>query len=267
MENDATVIYLEDAPGSVVNSLVKGIRVNSAGEQVWTESPATMSNVVSSKGYIDARANNLSQVIAVWQDKRSDPNGDVYLQNINPDGSLGALGPQQGIISGLVRLPDTSPADSVIVLTYNSGDLLVGTDTTDMLGRYLLGLGDGTYHELFSKAGYRDTTIENIVVVSGSIVYVNVTIQPVLGGCHYVIGDINGNGVSNGIDIVFGVTYFKGGSLPPISCDCPPHGFIFPSGDVNGNCVFNGIDITFYVAFLKGLQPALLNCPSCPPIN
>jgi hypothetical protein len=83
-------------------------------------------------------------------------------------------------------------------------------------------------------------------------------------GCQYITGDINGNGVANGIDVTYGVTYFKGGTEPPIACDCGVHGTIFAGGDANGNCVFNGIDITYYVAYLKG--GAVLNsCPDCPP--
>jgi hypothetical protein len=73
------------------------------------------------------------------------------------------------------------------------------------------------------------------------------------GGCDYVIGDINGNGAGNGIDVTYGVAYFKGGPAPKDSCDCPP--LLFPfygPGDVNGNCSFNGIDVTFFVSYLKG---------------
>ena len=84
-------------------------------------------------------------------------------------------------------------------------------------------------------------------------------------GCEYIVGDINSNGVTNGIDVVYGVGYFKGGPAPPDSCDCPPLQFPFyGAGDVNGNCVFNGIDITYFVTYLKG-GPALQYCADCPP--
>jgi hypothetical protein len=83
-------------------------------------------------------------------------------------------------------------------------------------------------------------------------------------GCNYVIGDINGNDQANGIDVIYGVAYFKGGSAPPDQCDCPGHGLLYASGDVNGNCSFNGIDITFYVTYLKGGTP-IFPCADCPP--
>jgi hypothetical protein len=81
----------------------------------------------------------------------------------------------------------------------------------------------------------------------------------------YLPGDVNNSGQTNGIDVTFFVTYFKGGALPPYSTDCPPHGVIYAAGDVNGNCAVNGIDVTYMVAFFKGLQTTLRPCPDCPP--
>ena len=87
-------------------------------------------------------------------------------------------------------------------------------------------------------------------------------------GCTYVMGDINNNGSVNGIDIVYGVNYLKGGPAPPVDCYpvCPltPNPF-YAAGDVNGNCAFNGIDITYFVRYLKLQVPSLLICPDCPP--
>jgi hypothetical protein len=84
-------------------------------------------------------------------------------------------------------------------------------------------------------------------------------------GCPYILGDINGNGAANGIDVTYGVVYFKGGPPPPVSCpSCPETAPFYAAGDVNGNCVFNGIDISYYVVYLKG-GPALHSCADCPP--
>jgi hypothetical protein len=87
--------------------------------------------------------------------------------------------------------------------------------------------------------------------------------------CDYVQGDINGNGVFNGIDIVYGVNYFKGGPPPPIDChpSCPnqPDPF-YAAGDVNGDCVFNGLDLGYGIRWCKEIHPPLLRfCPECPP--
>jgi hypothetical protein len=95
-------------------------------------------------------------------------------------------------------------------------------------------------------------------------------VGPAGGGCYYLPGDINGDGQANGLDVVFGVAFFKGGNLPPTDCaaptgPCPQSGPFYAAGDANGGCQFNGVDLTYYVAYLKGLQHAILYCPTCPP--
>ncbi|UCC80032.1 MAG: Omp28-related outer membrane protein [Candidatus Zixiibacteriota bacterium] len=86
-----------------------------------------------------------------------------------------------------------------------------------------------------------------------------------LVACNYVVGDINGSDSYNGLDVTYGVAYLKGGSPPPFSCECPPHGAWYVAGDVNASCNYNGLDITYGVNYLKGVIPILLPCPDCPP--
>ena len=92
----------------------------------------------------------------------------------------------------------------------------------------------------------------------------NFTVEEGAAGCTYVVGDVNNNGSFNGIDVTYGVGYFKGGNPPPYSCECTPGSTWFVAGDVNGNCSFNGIDITYMVSYFKGGN-APIPCPSCPP--
>jgi Neuraminidase (sialidase) len=111
-----------------------------------------------------------------------------------------------------------------------------------------LGGGSGYYEVMYSRGDTLGT--------SG---------QP---GCEYVPGDINNNGFANGVDVSYGVNYFKGfGPPPPLTCpDCPEPGEeLYAAGDVNGNCIFNGVDITYFVTFLRGGGQELMFCPSCPP--
>ncbi len=86
------------------------------------------------------------------------------------------------------------------------------------------------------------------------------------GGCDYVPGDVAGNGVFNGLDIVYGVSYFKGGPTPPYSCECTPGNTWYVAGDVNGSCSYNGLDISYGVTYFKG-GPAPIPCADCPPAN
>jgi hypothetical protein len=97
-----------------------------------------------------------------------------------------------------------------------------------------------------------------------SLVTMVLAISIASGLCPYVPGDINHNGIANGIDVVYAVNFFKGGPPPPIRCDmCPQPAPFYAAGDVNGDCVFNGIDIVFYVH--HPLDVPLRYCPSCSP--
>jgi hypothetical protein len=90
------------------------------------------------------------------------------------------------------------------------------------------------------------------------------------GQCGYVVGDVNGSGSANGLDITYGVHYFKVGEPPPqgCPCPCPPHyDFQYKTGDVNASCTYNGVDITYMVSWFKYLTNPLRPCPACPPLG
>jgi len=84
------------------------------------------------------------------------------------------------------------------------------------------------------------------------------------GGCSYAVGDANNSHTFTGLDVTYSVRFFKGGPLPPYSCECPPGHTWYVSGDVNGSCTFTGLDITYMVRYFKG-GPAPIPCPDCPP--
>ena len=84
-------------------------------------------------------------------------------------------------------------------------------------------------------------------------------------GCPYIPGDVNGSNSYNGLDVTYGVAFFKGGNGPlcptcPIT-DCNSWNYC---GDVNGSCSYNGLDITYGVAYFKG-GSAPIYCADCPP--
>jgi hypothetical protein len=79
--------------------------------------------------------------------------------------------------------------------------------------------------------------------------------------CNYILGDVNASGAFNGVDVVYGVNYFKGSpAYPRWPCLVyPPDEINFVAGDVNGNCTFNGIDITYSVNIFKGRADPIIN--------
>lgn len=86
------------------------------------------------------------------------------------------------------------------------------------------------------------------------------------GGCEYVAGDINGDGQCTGIDVTYGVRYFRGFGYPP-SDSCyldSARTYYYPAGDINGNCEFRGSDITRLIAVLLG-HSTIRHCHWNPP--
>jgi hypothetical protein len=170
----------------------------------------------------------------------------------------------KGAIRGTVTSGPSQPISGVRVIANGSGR----EDTTGTNGVYLISnLVDGTFTITFdASAGYRDSIINNISITPGDTTALNVVLTEIQGGCTYIIGDANGNGTTNGIDVTYMVNFLKGvGAEPPNTCDCPGHGFIYSAADANGSCDFNGIDVTYMVNYLKGGAIELLGCPDCPP--
>jgi hypothetical protein len=98
-----------------------------------------------------------------------------------------------------------------------------------------------------------------------TVIGVTLLVTDISSGCVYIPGDINGNGAFNGIDVTYGVGYFKGGAVPPYICNCNGSDW-YVAGDVNNSCVFNGIDITYAVGYFKG-GPSPIPCAACPPTS
>jgi hypothetical protein len=71
-------------------------------------------------------------------------------------------------------------------------------------------------------------------------------------GIIYLVGDVNHSGAVNGLDVIYLVNYFKGGSPPPLEVN----GF-YPEADANGSCSVNGLDVVYLVAFFKGGDPPI----------
>jgi hypothetical protein len=123
--------------------------------------------------------------------------------------------------------------------------------------------------------GYYDTPgsgTRGIYVFENTVLVANLYALDILwtpfgnpGHCSYLPGDVNGNGSFDGIDVVYGVSFLKGGPVPNLYCECTPGAVWYVEGDVNGTCSFNGIDISYMVNYFKGGQ-AIMPCANCPPV-
>ncbi|HBC47369.1 MAG TPA: hypothetical protein DCZ43_10010, partial [candidate division Zixibacteria bacterium] len=184
-DSGAVVTFFEKPLGDAINARVRAIRINNSGLPVWSPSVVTMCSALSSKDDLRTCINPFQQVIAAWQDMRSDPDGDIYLQDINSNGSLGPLPAPLGVISGFVYEADgITPMSGAIIVTYDSLNVAVANDTTLVPGRFNVNVSPGVYHELFSKAGYYDTSLSNLAVVVNETTHVsmNMTIIPIIPG-------------------------------------------------------------------------------------
>jgi hypothetical protein len=175
---------------------------------------------------------------------------------------MGVSGVGCGALGGVVTDQDSLPIEGVTIE-------LLGTELqteTDADGEYIFNtVSADIYDVLFSQVQYRDSLVNDLSV---PLEYVTLDISLTASGpCgFYAVGDVNGSGSYNGLDITFGVSFFKGGAFPLYECECSPGNAWFVSGDVNASCNYNGLDITYGVNYFKGGDnPA--PCPDCPPVR
>jgi hypothetical protein len=169
--------------------------------------------------------------------------------------------PPIGAISGIVINADsTLPIQGAMVKALQDGTE-IWRDTTDSDGYFLMPeMQLGAYDIEASHAGFTPQTETGIEVFPDQTTTINFGLHHT---CVYVEGDANGNGVMNGIDVTYGVRYFKGeGPPPPYTCFCDGHTW-YVSGDTNGDCVYNGLDIVYIIACFKNGFP-YHSCPACP---
>jgi hypothetical protein len=90
----------------------------------------------------------------------------------------------------------------------------------------------------------------------------------VCDNCIYTPGDVNNNGVANGVDVTYLWKYLYGqGPPPPIWCTLAYEDAlnIYAAADYNGDCINNGTDVTYAVNYFKGFGPPIRWCPDFTP--
>lgn len=86
MEGDVFVSYMSETSAAVFHLFVT--RIDGNGDFVWTPEIIAASTAQSDKSFHESVVSNAGPALLIWDDQRSD-DGNVYGQNINPDGSLG----------------------------------------------------------------------------------------------------------------------------------------------------------------------------------
>jgi hypothetical protein len=166
-----------------------------------------------------------------------------------------------GGVAGTVTDPAQFAIEGVLVTVQGTAAF----DSTDGSGQYSCGnIVPGTYSLSFYHPDYLPLTVDNVEIIAGQVSTVDVTLYEATGNCVYVTGDVNNSGIFNGLDVTYGVNFFKGGPAPLYSCECTPGNIWYVAGDINNSCTYNGLDITFGVSYLKG-GPDPLACEDCPP--
>jgi hypothetical protein len=201
--------------------------------------------------------------IATGVTMRGDDNNHVYVAD-GPSGIqiIDISIPTNPYIAG-------SYATESDVLSITGGDLLVYATLADSTVAALI-VGNPGYPKLvgIDDIPYRPNGIgigygyDSGIAVVGSYMLDIYKIHT--SSCNRIPGDINNSGATNGIDVTYGIGYFKGGNAPPQICQCWSHPEFCINCDVNASCEFNGVDITYLVSILGGRDVELLPCPDCP---
>ena len=139
--NDVLLVYSDSPIGDVIHSSLESMRIDPNGNQVWDDYPVVMSDPVANKIHIVTTMTTNGQVVAAWEDDRSDI-ADLYVQNINPDGTLGPY--LTSVDDNKQNLPAEfkliaaypNPFNAATTISYNLNTAgTVNLDIFDLLGR------------------------------------------------------------------------------------------------------------------------------------
>jgi len=135
---DIYICYFIDP--SVLNNSVKAFKINANGNTLWG-SRLLSSPTLGTKDDLLMVVNNEDRAFCTWCDERNG-NKDIYAQNINPDGTLGAYQAPPPIITDLYINEFLAENDSNIVDPYGDHDDWIeiyngGSDSIDIGGLYI----------------------------------------------------------------------------------------------------------------------------------
>jgi PKD repeat protein len=173
-DNTAICIY-QAAVFGTMDTKIQAVMLDDQGNFVWQDHFIDLSSVQSQKLHNVMTNYYMGQWVAVWEDQRND-GGDIYAQNIQPDGTLGVVVNQPPVADftwaplfpttqTVVQFTDLShdPVGSVVNWTWSFGD---GTSSFNQnpthqyshAGNYTVRL------TVTDNDGANDSVIKNVLV-------------------------------------------------------------------------------------------------------
>jgi hypothetical protein len=169
-ENNLIVVFSEDIGGNSLNSKIKAFKLNDNGEHLWDTQFVTLKETQSS--IVHPASTNLknNQIILAWEDSRNNPE-NLYLQNINSNGTLGIQNNPTGIF-GTISL---NAGQALLT------DVIINIDTYNFSpnasGYYSQELPAGTYSLTATLENYEPYTTQDIVITEGQMTELNIILE------------------------------------------------------------------------------------------
>ena len=189
-DNTAICVY-QAAVFGTQDTKMQAVMLDDTGAFVWADSFVDLCTVQSQKLHNVMTNYYMGQWVAVWEDLRND-GGDIYAQNIQPDGTLGVVA-NQPPVADFTWMPANPTTQTVVQFTDHS------FDSDGYLVNWTWEFGDGTSsyaqhptHQYSAPGTYAvhltvkddegvDGTVSKNVVVSSSSSTFIITIKPGIG--------------------------------------------------------------------------------------
>lgn len=166
---DRTLLAWQESPqGDAVNARVVATALDMNGDPLWEPARTVLADPPSEKVHFAAGVTTQNRLVAAWRDGRSDSSGDLLLQNVNDDGSLG---PGEDVTVEPLPLPTAfdvsarpnpfNPKTTIVWSQPESGHVLVRV--CDLLGRVVATPLDG-----WRSAGVHAAIFDGDGLASGS---------------------------------------------------------------------------------------------------
>jgi PKD repeat protein len=215
-DNKAICIY-QAAVFGTIDAKMQAVMLDDQGNFVWPEQFIDLSTYQSQKLHNVMTTYYLGQWVAVWQDQRHDY-GDIYAQNIQPDGTLGVVmnqppvanftwAPSNPTTQTIVQFTDLSydPVGFIVNWTWDFGD---GNSSFNQHPTHQYN-NTGTYTvclTVIDNDGANDSVSKNVEVGNpATVLDLNITGGIGISSTTKNVGEYNATNVTTHITITGGI--------------------------------------------------------------